>query len=283
MRYADDFVVFCRTKEDTEQAKEKLRIWLAERGLTFSEEKTRIVHLDEGFDFLGFNVRHYLSRKKKNGRVLLMKPSKDSTKRVMRKLKETFKEHVGKPVEMLIKTVNPIIRGWANYFRVGASAGRFQKLDAYLHRLMWRWTMRSHPSKGKKWLARKYWHQNGKAWIFGTKKLSMTRFAMTPIRRHIGVRRFASWDDPDLEQYFEDRKILELDAWLSSFKMQVAKQQGYVCPVCGEHLANGEDLHQHHLVPKKDGGKNVPSNYILVHMYCHQATHAEMRNQSSQS
>src|SRR5215470_12956410 len=76
--------------------------------------------------------------------------------------------------------------------------------------------------------------------------------------RHIGVRRFASWDDPDLEQYFEDRKILELDAWLSSFKMQVAKQQGYVCPVCGEHLANGEDLHQHHLVPKKDGGKNVP-------------------------
>jgi RNA-directed DNA polymerase len=279
VRFADDFVVFCHTKEEAEQAKEKLKAWFAERGLTFSEEKTRIVNLDEGFDFLGFNVRQYKVTTSRSGYRLLIRPSKKSVKEVRRKLKSLFREMHGHSVQRLIQELNPIIRGWADYYRSAVSSRIFNRLDDYLFRLQFHWAKRQHPTKSWKWRKVRYWG-NYKAqdkWVFGNKDLHMLSFSWTPIRRHVMVRRFASADDPELEQYWDERKIRELEFWLSSFKKKVAKQQNYVCPVCKDHLANGEEIHNHHLVPKVKGGRNHPSNYVLVHMYCHQAAHAEMR------
>jgi len=91
------------------------------------------------------------------------------------------------------------------------------------------------------------------------------------------VRRFASWDDPELESYWDERKIREIEAMLTAFKRKIAKQQGYVCPVCKDHLANGEDIHEHHLIPRSEGGGNDPGNLWLVHYYCHRAEHARQR------
>jgi len=282
VRYADDFVVFCHTKEKAEQAREKLKDWFAERGLTFSEEKTRIVNLDEGFDFLGFNVRQYKVTTSRSGYRLLTKPSKKSVQAIRRKLKEAFRKWRGHAVEKLIRAVNPIIRGVANYFRTGVSAKTFNRLDDYCFKLQLRWVGRKHSAKGWGWQKRRYWgnYRAGDKWVFGNKDYQMTKFSWTPIKRHVMVRRFASWDDPELESYWDERKEREIDLWLSAFKKKVAKQQNYVCPVCKDHLVNGEDLHEHHLVQRCEGGGNQPSNYVLVHHYCHQAAHAEMRRRS---
>jgi RNA-directed DNA polymerase len=279
VRYADDFVVFCHTREEAEQAKEKLKSWFAKRGLTFSEEKTHIVDLDEGFDFLGFNVRQYKVTTSRSGYRLLIRPSKGSVVKAKRKLKTIFREMHGESVHRLIQELNPVIRGWANYFRTGVSSRTFHKLDDYLFKLQLRWVKRQHPTKSWNWRKRRYWgnHRSGYRWVFGNKDCHMLMFQWTPIRRHILVRRFASWDDPELEQYWDERKIRELELWLTSFKKKVAKQQKYVCPVCKDRLANGEEIQDHHIVRKADGGGNDPGNYVLVHYYCHQAAHAEMR------
>jgi RNA-directed DNA polymerase len=157
VRYADDFVVLCHTREEAEQARDKLKAWLAERGLTFAEEKTRITNLEEGFDFLGFNVRRYKVTNSRTGSRLLIRPSKKSLRKHARRLKGLFREGRGKNAPYLTVKINPVIRGWTNYFRVGVSARAFQKLDDYLFQLQRRWVQRSHPTKPWKWRIRRYW------------------------------------------------------------------------------------------------------------------------------
>lgn len=284
VRYADDFVVFCHTKEEAEQAKEKLKAWFAKRGLTFSEEKTRITNLDEGFDFLGFNVRQYPSAKSKSGFKLLIRPSKKSVQKMKEKLKATFLDGHGMPVHALIMNLNPVIRGWANYFRTGVSARTFEQLDHWCFTYQRRWVVRRHPAKSWGWRRQRYWNKKRKKdkWVFGNEEVHLNKFAWVPIKRHTLVRRNASWDDPDLQEYWDDRKLRDLEAMVSKFKRDVAKRQGYVCPVCKDHLANGEEIHEHHLIPKSEGGGNELENYNLVHYYCHQAAHATMRRKGSQ-
>jgi len=279
VRYADDFVVFCHTKEEAEQAKEKLKTWFAERGLTFSEEKTRITNLDEGFDFLGFNVRQFPSVKSKSGFKLLTRPSKKSALAMRAKLRSTFHEGHGLAVHALITQLNPVIRGWANYFRTGVSGRTFNYLDHYCFRCQRRWVARQHPTKSWGWRKRRYWgnHRDKDMWVFGNKDLYMLKFSWTLIKRHTMVRRDASWDDPELETYWNERKIREIEAMLNAFKRRIAKQQGYVCPVCKDHLANDEELHEHHLIQRSEGGGDDTANVRLVHYYCHQAAHADMR------
>jgi len=282
VRYADDFVVFCHTREAAEQAKEKLKAWFAERGLTFSEEKTRIVNLDEGFDFLGFNVRQYRVSNSRTGYRLLIRPSKASVKKMRRKLKETFRRARGRQVDDLIKDLNPVIRGWANYFRTGVSARVFESLDHYCCKLQRQWVSFTHPHKPWVWLKKRYWgkYHKGYDWCFGRQDLHLLYFGWFPIERHIMVRRFACWDDPELQDYWDERKIREIERKLNAFKRKVAKLQGYVCPVCKDHLANDEEIQSHYLKPKGEGRGNDPANYVLVHMYCLQAIHAELRRET---
>jgi RNA-directed DNA polymerase len=272
-------VVFCHTREEAEQAKEKLKDWFAKRGLTFSEEKTRIVNLDEGFDFLGFNVRQYKVTTSRSGYRLLIKPSKKSVLAMKRKLKAAFRKWRGFQVDDLIKDLNPVIRGWANYFRTGVASKTFETLDSYCFELQKRWVGWRHPTKSWGWMKRRYWGKfnKGYQWCFGRKDLYLLMLKWFPIERHTMVRRFACWDDPELQDYWDERKIRELERKLTAFKRKIAKQQGYVCPVCGDHLANDEEIQEHHLKPKGEGGGNDLANYVLVHYYCHQAAHATMR------
>ena len=136
VRYADDFVVFCETREDAERAKDRLLPpWLAERGLRLSAEKTRIVHLTEGFDFLGFNVSHYLtSGTTRTGRKLLIKPSQKAVMAKRKELRELWYRLKGHSVRQILWKLNPIIRGWANYYRTGVSSKVFTGMDTWMFR-----------------------------------------------------------------------------------------------------------------------------------------------------
>jgi len=274
VRYADDFVVFCRSREEAEQARATLGTWLAERGLTFSEEKTRIVNLEEGFDFLGFNVRRYKVKLARTGLRLLIRPSKKSLKKHARRLKEVFQECHGKAGVVLCTRIYPVIQGWANYFRTGVAAKAFEKMDDYLFKLQKRWVVRQHPNKTWRWRRKRYWgkckyRKADDQWVFQDHGVHMPKHAWTPIKRHQLVRRFASWDDPDLEGYWDKRMKRATGDSLTPFQRVIAKAQNWVCPVCGDYLDNGEELHVHHKVQRRDGGNNHPDNLNLLHLYCH--------------
>jgi RNA-directed DNA polymerase len=139
VRYCDDFVVCCHTRQQAEQVKAQLAGWLAPRGLAFNEDKTRIVSLQAGYDFLGFNIRQY-----RNGK-LLIKPSKAAVRRVKRKLADQMRRHRGQNVSAVLAAVCPITRGWASFYRAVVSKKTFNSVDDYLWKLTYKWARRSHP------------------------------------------------------------------------------------------------------------------------------------------
>jgi len=156
VRYADDFVVFCESREDAETVIGILTDWLAARGLLLSEEKTRIVHLTDGFDFLGFNVRRYRNPRAKTGYTLLIKPSDASVKRLRERLHDEWRALAGQSVEAIARRLNPIIRGWANYYRTQVATATFHELDHYMTTRELRYAKRKHPTKSYAWHKARY-------------------------------------------------------------------------------------------------------------------------------
>jgi RNA-directed DNA polymerase len=142
---ATHLVVHCHTRQGALEIKAKLAKWLASRGLAFNEDKTRVVTLSEGFDFLGFNVRRYRDK-------TLIKPSKAAVRRIRERLHAELRSLRGSNAQAVIRKLNPIIRGWANYYRTQVSSETFNTLDAYLWRLTWKWATFSHPNKPKPWV-----------------------------------------------------------------------------------------------------------------------------------
>src|SRR6266567_1648300 len=281
VRYADDFVCFCETKEDAEQVQEILVEWLKERGLTLSEEKTRIVHLTEGFDFLGFNIRHYPApQTSRTGWKLLIKPRKEAVQDVQRKLKDQWGKAQGTNVQAVLAKLNPIIRGWANYFRTAVAKEIFSSLDRWMFYKADRYTRRMHPKKPKDWRHRKYWGRfqldRLDPWVFGDKQTGghLLKFSWFPIERHVLVKGKASPDDPRLKDYWMKRQAAKARD-LTFSKQKLAKRQQGRCPECGESLFNEEELQVHHLLARSQGGKSSYSNLALVHLLCHQHIHAK--------
>jgi RNA-directed DNA polymerase len=278
VRYADDLVVFCETKEDTEKAKFALDEWLGKRGLKLSKEKTKITHLKEGFDFLGFNIRQYPVSNSQSGWKLLIKPSKESVQKIRDKLRHEWLKLIGHSVDVVIEKLNPIIRGQANYYRTGVSSEIFNELDKWMFQREYRYTKRTHPKKNWKWRQKHYWGKlnldRQDNWVFGNKQTGrhLLKFSWFKIERHILVKGKSSPDDPALKEYWKQRNLAKAKNHAKSIQ-KIAQKQGCVCPVCGDSLFNGEEIHKHHKIPKKDGGKEVYSNYQLVHLYCHQQIH----------
>src|SRR5688572_20602810 len=98
------------------EAQDILATWLGTRGLRLSEEKTHIRHLSDGFNFLGFTIRHYPApHSSRSGVKLLITPSQDSIQQRQRTLKALWRRHVGSPTVALINAMNPVIRGWSQY------------------------------------------------------------------------------------------------------------------------------------------------------------------------
>jgi RNA-directed DNA polymerase len=246
--------------------------------LRLSGEKTHIRHLREGFNFLGFNIRHYPTpNSSRSGYKLLIKPSPDSIMQVKRKLKGLWRKHVGSPTVALIHEMNPLIRGWSNYFRIGVAKEVFAALDHFMYERAQRYMQRRHPRKSGWWRTQKYWGRvNGRQdrWVFQDKERhgTLRKFAWTTIIRHRLVPTTYSPDDPTLQDYWSQRWQNTHDT--AGRAGQLARRQHGHCPVCHQALDNGEEVHIHHVRPKRHGGTDALTNLRLVHHTCHRQIHS---------
>ncbi|NTW70079.1 MAG: group II intron reverse transcriptase/maturase [Chlorobiaceae bacterium] len=208
VRYADDLIITGHSKEWLqEKVMPVLVTFLVKRGLTLSPEKTRITHITEGFDFLGWNIRKY------NGK-LLMKPSKANIKAHILRVREIIKANKTAKQMNLIGQLNPVLRGWANYHRHIVAKKTFSKIDTQVWSALWRWAKRRHPNKSARWVKAKYFKTRGsRDWMFTAidesnkhKKLSLVLEADTPIKRHVQIKGMANPHDPVWTRYFEARR-----------------------------------------------------------------------------
>jgi len=207
IRYADDFVVIARTREQIiEYVLPKLKLFLMERGMKLNEAKTHIVHRTDGFDFLGFNIQFFDG----NRRICLAKPSKKSVQRHLRNIKSVLSHNKQATTLDIVKKLNPIIRGWGNYYRYSNAKESFNYVDFRVWQMLWRWCLRRHKGKdkkGKKWVRNKYFgYENGRKWVFGAKDgLCLIFTASIPIRKYAKVKMYNSPFDPNLRQYWYKR------------------------------------------------------------------------------
>jgi RNA-directed DNA polymerase len=236
-RYADDLVVCCHSRQQAEQVKARLAVWLAPRGLAFNEAKTRIVRLDdkEGFQFLGFHLRRY-----PNGK-LLIKPSAPAIARFRKRLAREFRALRGANVAAVLAKISPIVRGWVAYYRTVVSSRVFTALDDYLWKLTYKWACWSHPDKPKRWIVQRYFRKFNKfrndRWVFGNRDTGayLPKPSWTDIVRHTLVKGGASPDDPDLADYWAQRRR-KVKPPLDSYTVRLLSKQDGRCTTCGENL-----------------------------------------------
>lgn len=178
VRYADDFVVTSDSEEIALEIKTLIIEFLKPRGLILSEEKTKISHINVGFDFLGWNFRKY------NGK-LLIKPSKKSIATIVFKISNIIKLAKAWAQKNLIDELNPVITGWANYHRSVVSSAVFNKLDNIVFNMLYLWAKRRHHNKSRHWIADKYWHSIGtRNWVFVDGEKVLKSFSDVKIIRH---------------------------------------------------------------------------------------------------
>jgi RNA-directed DNA polymerase len=208
VRFADDFVVTAaRRSQLEEQVLPALETFLRERGLNLSKMKTRIVHIREGFDFLGQTLRKF-------GDKLIIRPSKTAIQSLLRTVKMELRRLLSAPVKEVVGKLNPILRGWANYHRHVVSADTFRYVDWRVRQALWLWARRRHQNHSRHWISRRYWrvlpnaNRFTAAWREKSGKrytLCLFRLADLPIRRHVRIRCAANPYSPSWQEYFAQR------------------------------------------------------------------------------
>jgi RNA-directed DNA polymerase len=235
IRYADDFAVFCHSQQQAQQVKARLVQWLEPRGLSFNEDKTKIVHLTEGLDFLGMNARRYPCGK------LLIKPSEKAVRRIRNRLATEMRTLRGSNAVEVIFRLSPIIRGWAAYYRTVVSSKVFHDLDHYVWKLTYKWAKYRHPNKPTRWLISRYLGKFNKFrndhWVFGDRDSGgyLVKFSWTGIDRHVIVKGAASPDDPALTDYWANRRRRSKPP-LDDYNLRLLTRQDGLCPLCGDYL-----------------------------------------------
>jgi RNA-directed DNA polymerase len=229
VRYADDFIITGNSKEWLEnEVKPVVEEFLAERGLTLSLEKTKITHITEGFDFLGWNIRKYSGK-------LLIKPSKTNIKAHCAKIREIIKTNKTTKQADLIRLLNPLLRGWANYHRIAVAKKVFSQIDKYVWTMLWQWAKRRHPNKGTRWVKEKYFKTRGaRNWVFTAteederREWTLLKMADTPIKRHIKIQSAANPYDPKWGTYFKTRSERKKDraGRISKYNLDYTKLPG---------------------------------------------------------
>lgn len=276
VRYADDFVILCRSKEEAETMYDKLEPFLSKRGLELATDKTKVSHITEGFDFLGINVKKY---KLPNGKYkTFMKPSKKSIKSAHEKIKSIFEKCKGSNVANLIAKLNPIILGIGNYWKPYVSKKIFSAIDHYIFIKTTKFLKRLHSTKSGKWMAKRYFKpdysgQSQSKWILtdpDNPKIQIRKMAWIPIERHDLIKFKSTAYDETLKDYFSKRDIKVFNRENVAYRQKLAKKQNYKCPLCGQMIVNGEEgLEIHHKLPKVHGGTETYDNLQLVHISCH--------------
>lgn len=213
VRYADDFIVTGSSRELLETGvRPVVEAFLQERGLRLSPEKTKITHINEGFDFLGQNLRKY-------GGKLLIRPSKKNAAAFLEKVREIIQKSGSENQETLIWQLNPVIRGWANYHRHISASQTFKRMDQAIWRLLWQWAKHRHSTKSSAWVAENYWHlSRQRGWTFTaktseptpdgkTREVRLVRAPEIQIRRYVKIKKDANPFDPRWWSYLEERAL----------------------------------------------------------------------------
>jgi RNA-directed DNA polymerase len=276
VRYADDFIITGRTKELLEEkVLPAVEQFMRERGLELSQEKTCITHLEDGFDFLGQNIREYA------GKVLTM-PSKKNMQTFLDKVRTIIQANKAISAGTLISRLNPIIRGWAQYHQFGASSRAYHDVDHLIFRALWQWAKRRHSNKPRRWVRNKYFRSvERRNWVFSGEIDDQTRrllsAASVPIKRHIKVKGAANPFDPTWEAYFEQRLGVKMAGNLKGRKqlLHLWREQNGSCPVCNQKITELTGWHNHHIIWRTKGGTDSSENRVLLHPNCHMQVHRQ--------
>src|SRR5712692_7135692 len=280
VRYADDFIVTASSKELLEQeVKPLIETFMKERGLELSAEKTCITHIEDGFDFLGQNVRKYKTGKRHK---LLIKPAQKNVQAHLEKIRDIVKKNKTLPAGKLILILNPIIRGWAQYHQHVVSTEIFRSVDDAIYRTLRRWMKRRHPKKSNAWITKKYFKTvEGNNWVlYGEMEGQEYRLAETAhvsIQRYVKVKAEANPYDPEWETYYEKRLDVHIVDTLKGKRwlIHLWKEQNGLCPMCQQKITKITGWHSHHIEWRSKGGPDTTENRVLLHPNCHQQLHSQ--------
>lgn len=288
IRYADDFVLLHENIEVIKEGKLIIERWLSNIGLELKPSKTKIVNTlnmyegeKPGFNFLGFNIRQYKVGKHNSGKdtqgnllgfKTIIKPSKEKVIEHYKQIAEIIENHRAVSQHILIGKLNPIIRGWSNYYSTVCSKETFSKMDNLVFKKLYRWAIHRHSNKGRKWIVGKYWHTKGlNNWVFAEKNEEILYYLIdhskTKITRHTKVKNTKSPYDGDTTYW--GRRMINHPDISPSISRHLKRQKG-LCNWCGLSFRNGDIWQIDHIKPRKAGGNNTLSNLQLLHKHCHQ-------------
>jgi len=288
IRYADDFVILHKDLTVVQGCQTIISDWLKDMGLELKSSKTRLAHTlnsveneKPGFNFLGFNVRQfsvgkYHSGKTTKGELLgfktIITPSKEKVKVHYDKIAAVIDSHKALPQSALIKHLNPIIRGWSNYYSTVVSKIIYSTLDNLVYSKLRAWAKRRHPMKNMGYVVKKYWHKvGGDNWVFTTRKgntnpLRLLNHTDTPIVRHVKVKGEASPYDGNLV-YWSERKGESPE--MPTRVAALLKRQKGKCAHCSLYFREEDVMEIDHVIPKSQGGTDTYPNLQLLHRHCH--------------
>jgi len=278
IRYADDFIITGSSKELLEnEVKPLVEVFLSVRGLQLSDEKTTITHIDEGFDFLGWNARKY-------GGKLLIKPSRKSVRAFLRELRKLVKQGRALKQSTLIEKLNPLIRGWANYHRCSVAGRTFNLMSHAIWQMLWQWAKRRHRNKSRGWVRARYFTEyKNRQWVFAVREKDvngtstwkrLVEISDIPIRRHVKIRAEANPYDPKWEGYFEAREQRAMAHEFRGPLRNLWRRQNGSCLVCRQQITSDTRWNIHHVVWKVFGGSDRVDNLALLHPDCHRQVHS---------
>ena len=291
IRYADDFVVIHESEQAIHLTHNAIKIWLRELGLELKPSKTRITHTfstyqgqKPGFEFLGFYIHQFkagkcVSGKNTNGNILGFKtqisPSKKSQKKHYAKIAAVIDKYKAISQVALIKRLNPIIYGWCNYFKPFQCKKVFNKLYSLIHWKLWKWGIKRHRNKGRRWLRQKYWHTVGKdKWVFSTKEqlnpFQLVKHHSIPTNiGYIKVKDKASPFNGDLIYW---SKRMGTHPEMHKRTASLLKKQKGRCIHCGLTFQENDVIETDHIIPTAAGGRDEYKNLQLLHRHCHDET-----------
>lgn len=288
IRYADDFVILHDDLTVVQRCKEIISEWLNGMGLELKPSKTRITHTlyehegnKPGFNFLGFSIRQfpvgrYITGKDRWGNEFgfstIITPSQEKVKIHTDRIGRIIEAHKSAPQVALIRQLNPIIKGWANYYSTVSSSKTFSEIDRIVYQQLRAWANSRHPGKTGKWKADKYWQTiGGNNWVFATRSennpLRLQTHTSTKINnKYAKVKGEASPYDGDLV-YWSTRmgKNPQVPKKIS----KLLKGQEGKCTYCGLFFKEGDIIELDHKIPRSLGGKDCYQNWQLLHRHCH--------------
>lgn len=291
VRYADDFVVLGKTESQLKTtAMSIIRRFLELRGLKLNERKTKICSIKDGFDFLGLRFREYEDPARAKGvkkGIFLVKPTDKKIIEFKGKLSKVIEDHQHKPIALMIVSLNRMLKGWSEHYRVVSSSRAFNTIGHHLFKKLWKFLKKRYPKTPRREIVKRHFTRMGNdKWVFcdvpsrdgfQTDKITLFQIGNVRMKRHLLCTGGNPYD-PLNHKYYTERtvRICNVDPNPKSVRSRLSQMQKGLCPVCHMALTREEELEVHHVIPRKEKGSNKLSNLRLIHKVCHkQLTHTK--------